>query len=62
MKKQNEVLTRDQVLKILESHGLTSSQLTATKGGYWLDYSSFDAEMKIRPEYTKTEVYAWLGY
>jgi hypothetical protein len=54
--------TREQVIKVLRAHGLETSSLTATKDGKWLAFSSFDAEMRIRPKYKVLDVRKWLGY
>ncbi len=55
-------LTRNQVINILKDHGIEPKQLTAKKDGQWVEHTCFDEEIGVKPEYSKNEVYAWLGY
>lgn len=55
-------MTREQALKIIELHGFGSQENTAFRDGIEIPGTSFDREVGIKAEYTRAEVYGWLGY
>lgn len=60
-------MTRIKALKIIKDHGFKSNQNTAwqkRETGELMEVprSSFDDELGIKPEYSRSEVYNWLGY
>lgn len=58
------IVTREQVLRMLEKHGLTPDEPTAvdTRNDQWIEYSSFDHEIGKRDYYELEDIKRWLGY
>lgn len=56
-------ISREAVVRLLREHGLETSTITGyDEAGQPLLFSSFDAELKIKPKYDKQDVLTWLGY
>jgi hypothetical protein len=57
------MVTKARALKIIEQHGWTPTQQTATYQGEWVESgTSFYETVGNKEEYTRREVYVWLGY
>lgn len=56
-------MTRNQALKVLADHFLTSNEQTASFNGAMVaSGSSFDEMIGVRETYNRSEIYQWLGY
>ena len=56
-------ISHDKALSIIANHGWTGTDQTATFNGQWVESgTSFYEMVGNKEEYTRREVYVWLGY
>ncbi len=57
------MVTKARALRIIEQHGWTPTQQTATYQGEWVESgTSFYEMVGNREQYSISEIYQWLGY
>ena len=57
------MVAKARALKIIEQHGWTPTQQTATYQGEWVESgTSFYEMVGNREQYSINEIYQWLGY